>query len=191
MKKIIITETQLKETLNKIIIESMSNIDENPMDYSSFTQGEGLKELRDAMDSNKLVSVAYVLKDGKTVRHMTLKRNIGSYVGSTKEKTDAQRNVEFNNNIKKVVDINSYIRNLKELKNAGEEIGEAKRKAAAKSWRTINLGTVLGFMAKGKFIDLRDENEIMDRFGVDIYNTLTKRMKEQLAQNHINNNENI
>jgi hypothetical protein len=59
--------------------------------------------------------------------------------------------------------------------------------AAKGAWRTINLETVLGFMVRGQFIDLRDENNIMDRFGEDVYNSLTKSMKNVLAQDQMVN----
>ena len=42
-------------------------------------------------------------------------------------------------------------------------------------------------MARGNFIDLRDENEIMDRFGEEVYNSLTKAMKNVLAQDQMVN----
>ncbi len=42
-------------------------------------------------------------------------------------------------------------------------------------------------MVRGNFIDLRDENEIMDRFGEQVYNSLTKSMKNALAQDQMVN----
>ena len=155
--------------------------DVNELDYKSFTSGDELAELRDAIDKNVLVSVAFVKKDG-TVKHMGIKKNISSYVPSSREKTDRQLNVEQNNDIKKVVDINAYIRALKELKAAGMEEDQAKAEASKKAWRSVNLKNVLGFMVKGKFIDLRDENEIQQRFGDEIYNSVTPAMKSALAQ---------
>jgi hypothetical protein len=184
MKKIIVTESQLKKILDRMINESTTDIDE--LDYESFTQGDDLQVLRDAIDKNILVSVAFVKKDG-TARHMSIKKNIGSYVPSDREKSEKQMNVEMNNNIKKVVDMNSYIKKLKELRGMGVDDGEAKMQAAKGAWRTINLETVLGFMVRGQFIDLRDENNIMDRFGEDVYNSLTKSMKNVLAQDQMVN----
>ena len=64
---------------------------------------------------------------------------------------------------------------------------QAKMEAAKGAWRSINLENVLGFMVRGNFIDLRDENEIMDRFGEQVYNSLTKSMKNALAQDQMVN----
>lgn len=183
-RKIIVTESQLKRLLDRMINESQSSIDE--LDYESFTQGDELQQLRDAIDRNVLVSVAFVKKDG-SVRHMSIKKSLSSYVGSDREKTEKQMNVEMNNNIKKVVDMNSYIKKLKELRGMGMEDEQAKMEAAKGAWRSINLENVLGFMVRGNFMDLRDENDIMNRFGEEVYNSLTKSMKNALAQDQMGN----
>lgn len=162
MEKLIrITESQLK----RLIVENTEM--EEMLGYESFHSDEGLQDLRDAIDKNKTVSVAFVKKDG-TVRHMAIRKSLSSYVGSDREKTDAQMNVEQNHNLKKVVDINAYIRAKREMGDPAE--------AAKKCWRSINLQNVLGFLVGGKFKDLREENEIMDRFGEGVYNSLTKSM---------------
>lgn len=184
-KKIIVTESQLKRLLDRVITESSMDVEEK-LDYEGFSQGDDLQQLRDAIDNNILVSVAFVKKDG-TVRHMSVKKSLSSYVGSDREKTEKQMNVEMNNNIKKVVDMNSYIKKLKELRGMGVEEDQAKMEAAKGAFRSINLENVLGFMARGNFIDLRDENEIMDRFGEEVYNSLTKAMKNVLAQDQMVN----
>ncbi len=101
MRKIIVTESQLKRLLNKVINESSMDVEEK-LDYEGFSQGDDLQQLRDAIDRNVLVSVAFVKKDG-TVRHMAIKKSLSSYVGSDREKSEKQINVEMNNNIKKVV----------------------------------------------------------------------------------------
>jgi hypothetical protein len=150
-------------------------------DYKQLMTRDDLKILRDAVDDNIIVSVAFVKKDG-TVRHMAIKKTLGAYVPSSKEKTDRQANVEQNNDIKKVIDVNAYIKNLKEFKDQGMEENEAKAEAAKASWRSINLKNVLGFMVKNQFIDLRDENEIKSRFGDEVYNSLTSTMKSKLSQ---------
>jgi hypothetical protein len=150
-------------------------------DYRQLMTRDDLKILRDAIDDNIIVSVAFVKKDGN-VRHMAIKKTLGAYVPSSKEKTDKQANVEQNNDIKKVVDVNAYIKNLKELKGQGMEEDEAKAEAAKSAWRSINLKNVLGFMVKNQFIDLRDENEIQSRFGDEVYNSLTPAMQSKLAQ---------
>jgi hypothetical protein len=138
-----------------------------------------------------MVSVSFVKKDGE-VKHMLVRKNLSSDVGSEREKTDAQMNVEMNHDLKKVVDINAYKRELKYLRNQNPEMDSAtiKQMASKKAWRSINLKNVLGFMVGGRFIDLRDENEIMDRFGETIYNSLSKSMINSLrpvADNPDNN----
>jgi hypothetical protein len=171
--KIRITEKQLMGIIKKKQISE--NLDE--LDYGSFQNDENLQDLRDAIDKNKMVSVAFVKKDG-TVKHMLVRRTLSSYVGSEREKSDAQMNVEMNHNLKKVVDINAYKRELKSLREQNPEMedSELKSMASKKAWRSINLTTVLGFMVGGRFIDLRDENQIMDRFGEEVHNSLTRSM---------------
>jgi hypothetical protein len=185
-KKIIVTESQMRRLLDKMINESKMGIDE--LDYESFTTGDDLQQLRDAIDRNILVSVAFVKKDG-SVRHMAIKKNISSYVGSDREKSEKQMNVEMNNNIKKVVDINAYNKKLKELRNMGIDDDQAKSEASKVAWRSISLENVLGFMVRGNFVDLRDENDIMNRFGEEVYNSLTKSMKNALAQDQMGNEQ--
>jgi hypothetical protein len=185
-KKIIVTESQMRRLLDKMINESKMGIDE--LDYQSYTEGDDLQQLRDAIDRNILVSVAFVKKDG-SVRHMAIKKNISSYVGSDREKSEKQMNVEMNNNIKKVVDINAYNKKLKELRNMGIDDDQAKSEASKVAWRSISLENVLGFMVRGNFVDLRDENDIMNRFGEEVYNSLTKSMKNALAQDQMGNEQ--
>lgn len=185
-KKIIVTESQMRRLLDKMINESKMGIDE--LDYQSYTEGDDLQQLRDAIDRNILVSVAFVKKDG-SVRHMGIKKNISSYVGSDREKSEKQMNVEMNNNIKKVVDINAYNKKLKELRNMGVDDDQAKAEASKVAWRSISLENVLGFMVRGNFVDLRDENDIMNRFGEEVYNSLTKSMKNALAQDQMGNEQ--
>ena len=180
--KIVLSESQVKRLIQE-------NIEE--LNYQSFQDDENLQDLRDAIDKNKMVSVSFVKKDGE-VKHMLVRKNLSSYVGSEREKTDAQMNVEMNHDLKKVVDINAYKRELKYLRNQNPEMDSAtiKQMASKKAWRSINLKNVLGFMVGGRFIDLRDENEIMDRFGETIYNSLSKSMINSLrpvADNPDNN----
>jgi hypothetical protein len=166
--KIVLSESQVKRLIQE-------NIEE--LNYQSLHDDENLQDLRDAIDKNKMVSVSFVKKDGE-VKHMLVRKNLSSYVGSEREKTDAQMNVEMNHDLKKVVDINAYKRELKYLRNQNPEMDSTtiKQMASKKAWRSINLKNVLGFMVGGRFIDLRDENEIMDRFGETIYNSLSKSM---------------
>ncbi len=95
----------------------------------------------------------------------------------------------MNNNIKKVVDINAYNKKLKELRNMGIDDDQAKSEASKVAWRSISLENVLGFMVRGNFVDLRDENDIMNRFGEEVYNSLTKSMKNALAQDQMGNEQ--
>lgn len=179
MGKIIkLSEQQLRQIIKSVMNESqVGDIDE--LDHESYHNDENLQILRDALNKNKMVSVAFVKVDNKTVKHMLVRRTLSSYVASQKEKTDAQMNVESNNDIKRVVDMSTYRNLLKKYKSENpniEDVQELKQMAAKGSWRTINLKSVLGFLVGGRFIDLRDENEIMDRFGEEIYGSLTKSM---------------
>lgn len=171
--KIVLTEKQIKTLIRE-------NLDE--LNYQSLQDDENLQDLRDAIDKNKLVSVAFVKKDG-TVKHMLIRRNLSSYVGSDREKTDAQMNVEMNHDLKKVVDVNAYKREMKYLRGENPEMDmdTIKQMASKKAWRSVNLRNVLGFMVGGRFIDLRDENEIMDRFGEQVHSQLTKSMINAMA----------
>lgn len=179
--KIVLTQEQVKRIIQENIGE---------MNYQSFQDDENLQDLRDSIEKNKLVSVAFVKKDG-TVKHMLIRKSLSSYVGSEREKTDAQRNVEMNHDLKKVVDVNAYKREIKRLRTENPEMDDAevKQMAAKVAWRSINLRNVLGFMAGGGFIDLRDENEIMDRYGEAVHGQLTKSMIGAMqAQAPVNDN---
>ncbi len=104
-------------------------------------------------------------------------------------------NVEQNHNLKKVVDINSYIKDLKRMRSENRDNpnpvddNELKQMASKKAWRSINLQNVLGFLVSGKFVDLRDENQIMDRFGPEIHGQLTKSMVRSMEQEQGENNQ--
>ena len=93
-------------------------------------------------------------------------------------------NLQQNNNVVRVIDLILYRKTLKTLRVRVAERDDAESKATQQSWKTINLGTVLGFLAGGQFIDLREENDIMERFGEEIYNSLTKGMVKRLEQQH-------
>jgi hypothetical protein len=161
-----LTESEFNKFIKRIINESENEIDE--ITYGDYMGGESLQPLRTAFDKNQMVGVAYVKKDG-SVRHMSAKRSIKSYVPSDNEKTEKQANVQSNNDIKRVVDFSIYREKLREY-------GGNKEMAAKSCWRTINLKDVLGFSVGGRFIDLRQENDILNRFGETIYNSLTKSM---------------
>jgi len=176
--KIIITESQLKS-----LVENKLKMDEMAFTYDDY---KNLSHLKEALDKNQVVGVAFVKNDGD-VRHMLIKRYISSYVPSEKEKTEKQINLQRNNNVKRVIDFNLYRKNLKELRryeNMDEK--ERKEKASHDAWRTINLEKVLGFSVGRKFIDLREENDIMEKYGEYIYNQLTDGMKRRIEEDLAN-----
>lgn len=165
MRKIIkLNENQVNDLIKKILNEQT---DLNELDYESYKTSEGFQPLRDALKKNQTVSVVFVKKDG-TVRPMAIRRSLKSHVFSTVQKTDAQKDIQKTYDLKRFIDINAYIRSRREL-------GDSE--AAAKiSWRTVPLQDTLGFLAGGHFYDVRDENEIRERFGEEIYNSLTANM---------------
>lgn len=122
---------------------------------------------------NITTSVAFVKKDG-TVRHIAFRRSIKAYEASTAEKTDAQINVLKNNNLMNVVDTNAYIKALKEFE--GDNTAASK-----KAFRNFKLENVLAFMASGQVFDMREENNILERFGEEVYSQLTKSMVSALS----------
>ena len=155
--------------------ETIGDVDEAPSDFQFFRSHDSLDQLRKALDNNKMVSVAFVKKDG-TVRHMLVRKHLAAYVASDAPKTDAQANLQANNDVKRVIDMSAYRKVLRELRVQGIDDETAKAEASKKAWRTINLKEVLGFLVGGNFVDLRDENSIMERYGEDVYNALTKGM---------------
>jgi hypothetical protein len=144
------------------------------LDHEELKNSPRFEEFRTALAKNINVSVAYVKNDG-TVRHMLVKRYLSSYVPSEKERTEKQMAINQTHDVKRVIDLNAYNKSLRET-------GD-KELSAKKAWRTINLDNVLGFMVRGNFIDLRDENEIKDRFGEDVHNSLTKSMVSAMQAN--------
>jgi hypothetical protein len=169
MKKYIFTEEQIKK-----VIDGMINED---LDYQSFYEDGNLEDLRNAIDANKLLTVLFVKKDG-SIRHMLIKKFLKSYVRSENPKTELQQDIFKNNNQKAVIDMNAYKKELRDMRaaNPGMDDTEIKKNAGDKAWRRIILPNVLGFLVGGKFIDLRDENQIMERFGEEVYNSLTPSM---------------
>ena len=165
MKKTLkLTESELEDIVKKFLAEQ-SEIDE--LDYEGYKTSEGFQPLRDAIKKNQTVSVVFVKKDG-TVRPMAIRRSLKSHVFSDRPKTDIQRNIQKTYDLKRFIDINAYIRALREL-------GDSES-AAKISWRTVPLHDTLGFLAGGHFYDVREENEIMERFGEEVYNSLTPNM---------------
>jgi hypothetical protein len=52
--------------------------------------------------------------------------------------------------------------------------------ASSKAYRQFFLDNVLAFMSGGKVYDFRKENEIMERYGEQVYNQLTPSMIKAL-----------
>lgn len=155
-------------------------MDEAPSDFQFFRNDDSLEQLRNALKNNRMVSVAFVKKDG-TVRHMLIRRFMSAYVASDREKSEKEINLEANNDVKTVVDVSNYRKTLKDLKGQGMDESAAKAEAAKKSWRRINLKEVLGFLVGGNFVDLRGENDIMGKYGQNVYDSLTKGMVKAMG----------
>jgi len=116
---------------------------------------------------NVTTSVAFVKKDG-TVRHMAFRRSLAAYVPSDKPKSDAQLSMRSTHNLMNVYDVNAYIKALNSTNDPSL--------AAKSSFRNFKLENVLAFMCGGKVYDMRDRNQIEDRFGEEVHNQLTKKM---------------
>jgi hypothetical protein len=169
MRKYIFTEQQIKK-----VIDGMVNED---LDFQSFREDESLEGLRKAIDANRLITVLFVKKDG-SIKQMLIKKFLSSYVRSENPKTELQQDVFKNNNLKAVIDMGAYRKELRDMRaaNPGMDDNEVKKMAGDKAWRRVSLPNVLGFLVGGKFIDLRDENEILQRFGQQVYDSLTPSM---------------
>jgi hypothetical protein len=191
MRKYIFTEQQIKKVVDKMVNEQSYNrtMDED-LDFESFRNDENLEGLRKAIDANRLVTVLFVKKDG-TIKQMLIKKFLSSYVKSENPKTELQQDVLKNNDLKRVIDMGAYRKELRDMRAANPEMddNEIKKTAGNKAWRTISLPNVLGFLVGGKFIDLRDENQIMERFGEGIYNSLTPSMVRAIEQENQANND--
>jgi hypothetical protein len=181
--KLIINETQYRR-----LFEQSVTMDEAPSDFQFFRTHDSMEELREALKNNRMVSVAFVKKDG-TVRHMLVRRFMSAYVASDAPKTDAQANLQANNDVKRVIDVSSYRKTLKDLRGQGIDDETARADAAKKAWRTINLKEVLGFLVGGHFVDLRDENDIMNRYGAEVYGSLTKGMVKSMEAENMEDEE--
>jgi hypothetical protein len=73
-----------------------------------------------------------------------------------------------------VYDTNAYIKALKETNDPAA--------AAKMSFRNFKLDNVLAFMCKGKVFDMRERNQIKDRFGDETYGQLSQNMISALAR---------
>jgi hypothetical protein len=169
MRKFIFTEQQIKK-----VIDGMVNED---LDFESFYTDGNLEDLRKAIDANRLLTVLFVKKDGE-IKSMLIRKFLKSYVKSDNPKTELQQDIFKNNDMKAVIDMGQYRKNLRELRaeNPGMDDEQVKKMAGDNAWKRIKLPNVLGFLVDGRFIDLRDENQIMERFGQQIYDSLTPSM---------------
>jgi hypothetical protein len=89
-------------------------------------------------------------------------------------------NVDANNDLLTIVDVNTH----NQLIRSGMSRDEASRKC----WRKFRLNNVLGFLVGGKFKDLRQENDILERFGQEIYDKINPKMRRAL-QDELNQQE--
>lgn len=159
----------LKEIIKEIISEGFDFA--NPNNFLTYDKIP--PEVKKYIDRNITVGVSFVKKDG-SVRHMAFRRFLKALEHSTAEKTDAQKNKSVNNNMINIYDTNTFIQLLK---STGDE------KVAAKgSYRYFKFETVLAFLAGGKLYDMRVINNIRERFGKEIYNELSPKMKLALQR---------
>lgn len=174
-------ESSHGDTIHELIFDRQLYLEEGEMEEN---MNEGFDggvltydtlpgKVKEYFNRNITVSVAFVKKDG-TVRHMAFRRNLKSYEKSDKEKTDAQINVLKNNNLMNVYDTNVYIKTKKET-------GDPAL-AAKSSFRNFKLENVLAFLCGGEVFDMRDNNKIKERFGEEVYNSLTKSMVSALEK---------
>lgn len=191
MKKYIFTEEQIKKVINNMVNEQSNNITmDEDLDYQSFYEDGNLEDLRNAIDANKLLTVLFVKKDG-SIKSMLIRKFLKSYVRSENPKTELQQDIFKNNNMKAVIDMGAYRKELRDMRAANPEMGdvEIKKIAGDKAWRRILLPNVLGFLVAGKFIDLRDENQIAQRFGQEVYDSLTPSMVRAIERENQGNEE--
>ena len=178
MSNLVINTNDLKPLIYNILKEMVEEPVKEDLTYDELKSSPKLEALRNSIDNNKTVSIVFVKKDG-SVRPMAFRKNF-NYDFKRKDVLGTQSN-NSSNNLLKGYDINVYIK-------AKRETGDAKE-AATRSWRAIKLETVLGFLAGGKFIDLREENRIIEKFGESVYNQLTKSMTAAANSALINANE--
>jgi hypothetical protein len=162
---------------------------ENMLTYDKLPE-----KVKDYFRRNITISVAFVKTNG-AIRHMAFRRNLKSYVKSDAEKTEKQINKLQNNNLMLVYDTNIYIKELAQLRASGAENPEEK--AAKKSFRNFRLNNVLGFLCGGEFFDFREDNQILERYGEETYDALTKNMvkamhrEETEAEMELNSEEGL
>lgn len=159
----------------KITLKELRLLIENIVN-ESLTYGDTPPEVKKAMVLNKIISVAFVRRDG-SVRHMAFMSKTNNYEKSDRQQTQKMIDVAINNNLLKIIDVNLY---NKEFRISGD-----RGKAASAGWRSFKLDEVLAFMIGGVLYDMRDENKILKRYGKDVYNLLTNNMVKALRNDEI------
>jgi hypothetical protein len=96
---------------------------------------------------------------------MAFRKTLKAYVHSAAPKSDAQMNVNINNNLLNVVDTNAYIVALKD--NNGDAVA-----ASRKAYRKMRLDRVIAFMTGGEFFDMSEINDIPE----ELKDQITKNM---------------
>jgi hypothetical protein len=162
------------------MIKEMLDTTEMALSRQDFNTSDDLSDLRKAINSNRIVSVAFFNMSKNEVSIRAIRKNLDLYVPSDKPKTEKQMNVDANNDLLTIVDVNTH--------NALIRSGMSRREAARKCWRKFRLNNVLGFLVGGKFKDLREENDIMERFGEEVYGEINPAM-ERALQNELNQQE--
>ena len=162
------------------MIKEMLDTTEMALSRQDFNTSDDLSDLRKAINSNRIVSVAFFNMSKNEVSIRAIRKNLDLYVPSDKPKTEKQMNVDANNDLLTIVDVNTH--------NALIRSGMSRQEAARKCWRKFRLNNVLGFLVGGKFKDLREENDIMERFGEEVYGEINPAM-ERALQNELNQQE--
>jgi hypothetical protein len=172
-------------TFDKLKENKMQDFDlkrflvENKMTRNSRLLNENLTyetlppEVKQRYENNGRIGVAFVKANG-AVRHMSFSKTLKAYQPSTAAKTDAQANYRQNNNLWSGYDVNEFIKAKKET---GDDAAAAKQ-----SFRNFKLENVLAFSAGGRIFDMRDLNNIVERFGEDVADQLTKTMIQSLER---------
>jgi len=158
----------VKMLVEEVLSEMPRDFDENMLTFDKIP-----KQILDNYYKNITISVAFVKKDG-SIRHMAFRKKLNAYIRSTNEKTELQSNILQNNNLLQVYDTNLFIKAKKE--------GKDPNMAARSSFRRVTMDNVLGFLTGGKFYDARGINKIKERYGEDVYNSLTPGMKKAMLK---------
>lgn len=162
------------------LIKEMLDTTEMALSKQDYNMSDDLSDLRNAINSNRIVSVAFYNMSKNDVSIRAIRKNLKLYTPSDKPKSEKQMNVDVNNDLLTIVDVNTHNRLIKS--------GMDKEEAAKNSWRKFRLNNVLGFLVGGKFKDLRQENDILERFGQEVYDKLNPAM-ERALQDELNQQE--